>query len=44
VAEVDDDAAALDWTLDAADRAAIDETFIRHGVNPCPDQWIEQGF
>src|SRR4029079_18207339 len=33
VAEVDDDAAALDWTLDDADRAAIDETFIRHGVN-----------
>jgi len=43
VAEVDDDAAALDWSLDDADRAAIDETFIRHGVNPCPDQWIEKG-
>ena len=36
VAEVDDDVAALDWTLDAADRDAIDQIFIRHGVNPCP--------
>jgi aryl-alcohol dehydrogenase-like predicted oxidoreductase len=44
VAEVDDDAAALDWMLDAADRATIDEIFLRHGVNPRPNQWIEKGF
>jgi aryl-alcohol dehydrogenase-like predicted oxidoreductase len=42
-AEVDDDAAALEWTLDTADRDAIDEIFIRHGIDPCPDQWIEKG-
>jgi myo-inositol catabolism protein IolS len=43
VAEVDADAAALDWSLDPSDREAIDEIFIRHGVGPCPDQWIERG-
>jgi aryl-alcohol dehydrogenase-like predicted oxidoreductase len=42
VAEVDDDVAALDWTLDAADRAAIDGIFARHGIDPCPDGWIER--
>jgi aryl-alcohol dehydrogenase-like predicted oxidoreductase len=43
VAEVDDDAAALDWELDEDDRIAIDDIFARHGVNPCPEQWIERG-
>jgi myo-inositol catabolism protein IolS len=43
VAEVDDDAAALDWTLDAADRAAIDDIFARHGIDPRPGGWIERG-
>lgn len=42
VPEVDDDVAALDWTLDASDRAAIDEIFARHGIDPCPDGWIER--
>jgi aryl-alcohol dehydrogenase-like predicted oxidoreductase len=42
VAEVDDDAAALDWTLDAADRAEIDRIFARHGIDPRPDSWIER--
>jgi hypothetical protein len=42
VAEVDDDLGALDWTPDAADRAAIDAVFARHGVDPCPDRWIER--
>jgi aryl-alcohol dehydrogenase-like predicted oxidoreductase len=42
VAEVDDDAAALDWSLDQAECEAIDEIFTRHGVDPCPDQWIEK--
>ncbi len=36
VAEVDADAAALDWTLDEADRATIDDIFARHGADPCP--------
>jgi aryl-alcohol dehydrogenase-like predicted oxidoreductase len=43
VAEVDDDAAALDWTLEADDRAAIDDIFARHGVDPRPGSWIEEG-
>ena len=43
VAEVEDNAAALGWTLDAADLAEIDAIFARHGVNPCPDHWIEKG-
>jgi aryl-alcohol dehydrogenase-like predicted oxidoreductase len=42
VAEADDDAAALDWDLGADDRDAIDEIFKRHGVDPCPDEWIER--
>ena len=41
VAEVDDDVAALDWTLDAATRAEIDDAFARHGIDPCPATWIE---
>jgi len=43
VAEVDDDASALDWSLDAADRDGIDDIFTRHGVDPCPNEWIERG-
>jgi aryl-alcohol dehydrogenase-like predicted oxidoreductase len=42
VAEVDDDAAALDGKFDASDLDAIDEIFERHGVMPCPDGWIER--
>jgi aryl-alcohol dehydrogenase-like predicted oxidoreductase len=41
VEEVDDDVAALGWTLDADDRTAIDEVFARHGIDPYPDGWIE---
>ena len=41
VAEVDDDVGALGWSLDADDRAEIDAIFDRHGVDPCPDYWIE---
>jgi aryl-alcohol dehydrogenase-like predicted oxidoreductase len=44
VAEVDADAAALDWTLDAGERAAVDEVFARHGVDPRPPSWIETDF
>jgi aryl-alcohol dehydrogenase-like predicted oxidoreductase len=43
VAEVDADAAAVDWTLTDDDRTAIDEIFARHGVDPRPGSWIEQG-
>jgi aryl-alcohol dehydrogenase-like predicted oxidoreductase len=43
VAEVDADAAALAWTLDPADRAAIDDVFVRHGVDPHEGGWIEKG-
>ncbi len=43
VAEVDDDARALEWTLDAADCRAIDDIFSRHGVEPGPNEWIERG-
>jgi aryl-alcohol dehydrogenase-like predicted oxidoreductase len=41
VAEVDDDVGALGWTLGSDDRAEIDAVFARHGVDPCPDRWIE---
>jgi aryl-alcohol dehydrogenase-like predicted oxidoreductase len=41
VAEVEDNAGALDWSMTAADAAAIDAIFTRHGVNPVPDRWIE---
>ena len=41
VAEVDDDVGALGWSLDDDDRAEIDAIFARHGVDPCPDYWIE---
>jgi aryl-alcohol dehydrogenase-like predicted oxidoreductase len=43
VAEVDDDARALDWTLTADDRARIDEIFAHHDLDPCPPGWIERG-
>jgi aryl-alcohol dehydrogenase-like predicted oxidoreductase len=43
VDEVDENAATLDGSLDPSDRDAIDQIFIRHGVDPCPDQWIEKG-
>jgi aryl-alcohol dehydrogenase-like predicted oxidoreductase len=42
VGEIEDNVGALDWTIGDADLAEIDEIFIRHGVNPCPDSWIEE--
>jgi aryl-alcohol dehydrogenase-like predicted oxidoreductase len=41
VAEVDDNVGALGWTIDDADLAEIDAIFVRHGVNTCVDNWIE---
>ncbi len=42
VAEVEDNVGALDWTIDGADLAEIDAIFARHGVDTCPDSWIEE--
>ena len=42
VAEVEDNAGALDWSLGEADIAEIDATFARHGVNPVPEGWVEE--
>jgi aryl-alcohol dehydrogenase-like predicted oxidoreductase len=42
VAEVDDNVGAIGWTIEDADLAAIDAVFARHGVNTCPDSWIER--
>jgi aryl-alcohol dehydrogenase-like predicted oxidoreductase len=42
VAEVEDNVGALGWAIDDEDRAEIDEVFARHGVDPCPHQWIER--
>ena len=42
VAEVDDDVRALDAPLDVDERAAIDDVFARHGIDPCPSTWIER--
>jgi aryl-alcohol dehydrogenase-like predicted oxidoreductase len=41
VAEVEDNARALDWTPTEADLAEIDAIFARHGVNPVPERWVE---
>lgn len=41
-AEVDDNLAALEWTLSDEERAAIDEVFARHDVNTAPDVWLEE--
>jgi aryl-alcohol dehydrogenase-like predicted oxidoreductase len=43
VAEVEADVDALGLALDGSDRAAIDAAFAVHGVDPCPDYWIERG-
>src|SRR3954465_879275 len=41
VAEVEDNAGALGWTISADDLADIDAIFARHGVDTSPDFWIE---
>jgi aryl-alcohol dehydrogenase-like predicted oxidoreductase len=42
VGEVQSNVGALGWRIDDADLAEIDEIFTRHGVNTCPDSWIEE--
>jgi len=41
VAEVEDNAGAIGWSISDDDLAEIDAIFHRHGVNPVPDYWIE---
>ena len=41
MAEVEDNAEAVDFTISDDDLAEIDATFARHGVDPLPDYWIE---
>ena len=41
VAEVEDNAGAIGWSISDEDRAGIDAIFARHDVNPVPDYWIE---
>jgi len=43
VTEVENNVDALGFALDAADRDAIEAAFAAHGVDPCPDHWIERG-
>ena len=42
VAEVEDNAGAVDFSLSDDDLAEIDAIFARHGVDPVPDYWIEE--
>jgi aryl-alcohol dehydrogenase-like predicted oxidoreductase len=41
VAEVEDNAGAIGWSISDDDLAEIDAIFARHDVNPVPDYWIE---
>jgi hypothetical protein len=41
VAELDDNAGAVGWSISDEDLAEIDAIFARHGVNTVPDYWIE---
>ena len=42
VAEVDDNAGAIGWSISAADLEEIDAIFARHGVDTSPEFWIEE--
>ncbi|MGH8979182.1 MAG: aldo/keto reductase, partial [Acidimicrobiia bacterium] len=42
VEEVEDNAGAIEWSIDEADLTEIDAIFERHGVNTVPDYWIEE--
>jgi aryl-alcohol dehydrogenase-like predicted oxidoreductase len=42
VAEVDDNAGAIGWSISRADLAEIDAIFDRHGIDTTPDFWIEE--
>jgi aryl-alcohol dehydrogenase-like predicted oxidoreductase len=41
IAEVEDNAGAIGWSISDADLAEIDAIFARHGVDTVPDYWIE---
>ena len=41
VAELEDNAGAVGWSIDPGDFAEIDSIFSRHGIDPVPDYWIE---
>ncbi|MGH8014400.1 MAG: aldo/keto reductase [Candidatus Binataceae bacterium] len=41
--EVNDNIGALGWSISDADMKRIDDIFAKHGVNPVPDGWLEQG-
>jgi myo-inositol catabolism protein IolS len=42
VDEVNDNLGALGWSISDADMKAIDDSFVRHGVDPNPDVWLER--
>lgn len=42
VAEVEDNAGAVGWSIAPDDLAEIDAIFERHGIEPVPDYWIEE--
>lgn len=41
IGEIEADVEALATKLDSSDHEAIDAAFAEHGVDPCPDYWIE---
>jgi hypothetical protein len=41
VAEVEDNAGAVGWSISGDDLVEIDAIFSKHGVDPVPDYWIE---
>ena len=41
IAEVEDNAKAIDFTISDTDLAEIDAIFARHGIDTVPDYWIE---
>jgi myo-inositol catabolism protein IolS len=42
VAEVEDNAGAVGWSISDDDLAEIDELFARHGIDTVPEFWIEE--
>jgi aryl-alcohol dehydrogenase-like predicted oxidoreductase len=42
VAEVEDNAGAVGWTISDADLVEIDAIFARHDIDTTPDYWIEE--
>jgi aryl-alcohol dehydrogenase-like predicted oxidoreductase len=43
VAEVEDNADAVGWSITDPDLAEIDSIFERHNIDTTPDYWIEEG-